>query len=132
MRLGSQQKIKISIVRNILFLHDQRAGWIRGGQAKASDGFLATFALSMRDRNAVCTDTLTAAEQLPEILPRFNTERRTTGKPTLDFGVALHLGEVLYANIGSSERLDLTVVGSAVNEATRIEGLCRHCSHSPR
>jgi class 3 adenylate cyclase len=65
-------------------------------------------------------------------LPRFNTERRTTGKPTLDFGVALHLGEVLYANIGSSERLDFTVVGSAVNEATRIEGLCRHCSHSPR
>lgn len=89
------------------------------------DGFLATFDLSLRDRQAVCIDALTAAEQLLETLPRFNAERRATGKRTLDFGAALHLGEVLYGNIGSSERLDFTVVGSAVNEASRIEGLCR-------
>jgi len=37
----------------------------------------------------------------------------------------LHLGEVLYGNIGTPERLDFTVVGSAVNEASRMEGLCR-------
>ncbi|HWZ70339.1 MAG TPA: adenylate/guanylate cyclase domain-containing protein [Casimicrobiaceae bacterium] len=89
------------------------------------DGFLATFDLSLHDRQAACIDALTAAEQLLEILPRFNAERRAAGKRTLDFGVALHLGEVLYGNIGSSERLDFTVVGSAVNEASRIEGLCR-------
>jgi adenylate cyclase len=89
------------------------------------DGFLATFDLSLRDRQAVCIDALTAAEQLLETLPRFNAERRAIGKWTLDFGAALHLGEVLYGNIGSSERLDFTVVGSAVNEASRIEGLCR-------
>jgi adenylate cyclase len=90
------------------------------------DGFLATFDLSLRDRQAVCIDALTAAEQLLlETLPRFNAERRATDKRTLDFGAALHLGEVLYGNIGSSERLDFTVVGSAVNEASRIEGLCR-------
>jgi class 3 adenylate cyclase len=35
------------------------------------------------------------------------------------------LGEVVYGNIGASERLDFTVVGSAVNEASRIEGMCR-------
>ena len=89
------------------------------------DGFLATFDLSLRDRQAVCIDALTAAEQLLQAMPRFNAERRETGKRTLDFGAALHLGEVLYGNIGSSERLDFTVVGSAVNEASRIEGLCR-------
>jgi len=32
---------------------------------------------------------------------------------------------VLYGNIGAAERLDFTVVGSAVNEASRIEGMCR-------
>ena len=32
---------------------------------------------------------------------------------------------MLYGNIGASERLDFTVVGSTVNEASRIEGLCR-------
>jgi adenylate cyclase len=89
------------------------------------DGFLATFDLALRDRQAACMDALTAAEQLLETLPRFNAERGVAGRRTLDFGVALHLGEVLYGNIGSSERLDFTVVGSAVNEASRIEGLCR-------
>ena len=89
------------------------------------DGFLATFDLSRRDRHAACIDAVKATRQLLETFPRFNAERRAAGKLTLDFGVALHLGEVLYGNIGSSERLDFTVVGSAVNEASRIEGLCR-------
>jgi adenylate cyclase len=89
------------------------------------DGFLATFDLSLRDRQAVCIEAVKAAGQLLEIFPRFNGERRSAGKRTLDFGVALHLGEVLYGNIGTRERLDFTVVGSAVNEASRIEGLCR-------
>jgi adenylate cyclase len=73
----------------------------------------------------VCVDALAAASQLLEYFPRFNAERRAAGKQTLEFGVALHLGEVLYGNIGASERLDFTVVGSAVNEASRIEGMCR-------
>ena len=39
--------------------------------------------------------------------------------------VALHVGDVLYGNIGSPDRLDFTVVGPAVNEVARIEALCR-------
>lgn len=89
------------------------------------DGFLATFDLSQRDRQSVCVDAVKAASQLLAAFPRFNAERRRAGTRTLDFGVALHLGEVLYGNIGTRERLDFTVVGSAVNEASRIEGLCR-------
>ena len=38
--------------------------------------------------------------------------------------LALHLGNVLYGNIGTADRLDFTVIGSAVNEVARIEGLC--------
>jgi adenylate cyclase len=89
------------------------------------DGFLATFDLATRDSETVCADALAAAAQLIEFFPPFNAERRAAGKRTLDFGVALHLGEVLYGNIGAAERLDFTVVGSAVNEASRIEGMCR-------
>ena len=89
------------------------------------DGFLATFDLAERDSEAVCLDALEAAAQLLDYFPPFNAERRAAGKRTLDFGVALHLGEVLYGNIGAAERLDFTVVGSAVNEASRIEGMCR-------
>src|SRR6185436_19984194 len=89
------------------------------------DGFLATFDLAERDSQMVCADALEAATKLLDYFPPFNAERKAAGKRTLDFGVALHLGEVLYGNIGAPERLDFTVVGSAVNEASRIEGMCR-------
>ena len=39
--------------------------------------------------------------------------------------LGLHVGEVFYGNIGSRERLDFTVVGPAVNEASRIAAMCR-------
>jgi adenylate cyclase len=43
----------------------------------------------------------------------------------LRIGVALHVGEVMYGNIGASERLDFTVIGRAVNEVCRVESLCK-------
>jgi adenylate cyclase len=89
------------------------------------DGFLATFDLSRRDRKVVCLDAVKAAGQLLETFPQFNAERRAADRRTLEFGIGMHLGEVVYGNIGASERLDFTVVGSAVNEASRIEGMCR-------
>ena len=94
------------------------------------DGFLATFDMSLRDRQTVCIDAMKAAEQLLDTFPQFNSERRAAGKAALDFGIALHLGEVLYGNIGTRERLDFTVLGSAVNEASRIEALCRPLGRS--
>ncbi len=45
-------------------------------------------------------------------------------------GLALHLGEVLYGNIGASDRLDFTVIGPAVNEASRIQALCKSLDRS--
>ncbi len=50
---------------------------------------------------------------------------RGTGRDPLTIGVALHLGEVMYGNIGSRERLDFTVISAAVNEACRLEALCK-------
>jgi adenylate cyclase len=37
----------------------------------------------------------------------------------------MHIGEAFYGNIGSPDRLDFTVVGPAVNEASRIAAMCR-------
>ena len=98
-----------------------------GGQVLKfmGDGFLATFDTATRDRTAVCRDALTAAAGLRTTFAAFNGERAAAGKPVLDFGLSLHLGEVFYGNIGAVDRLDFTVVGPAVNEASRIEGLCR-------
>lgn len=89
------------------------------------DGLLATFDLTDRDEPAVCADALKAAAELRHAFPVFNQERKSVGKPVMDFGLALHLGDVLYGNIGANDRLDFTVVGPAVNEASRIQTLCR-------
>ena len=39
-------------------------------------------------------------------------------------GIALHVGDVMYGNIGAASRLDFTVIGPAVNLAARLQGLC--------
>jgi adenylate cyclase len=39
--------------------------------------------------------------------------------------MALHLGEMLWGNIGTADRLDFTAIGPAVNLVSRLEGLCR-------
>jgi adenylate cyclase len=89
------------------------------------DGMLATFDLAGRDDDAACRDALAAAAELRTAFPALNEARTAAGNPIMDFGLALHLGDVFYGNIGASERLDFTVVGPAVNEASRIQALCR-------
>ena len=94
------------------------------------DGLLATFDLTGRDQTAVCRDALAAAAELLAAFPAFNEARKAAGKPIMEFGLALHLGEVFYGNIGASDRLDFTVIGPAVNEASRIQALCRPLDRS--
>jgi len=89
------------------------------------DGFLATFDLGALDGESVCKNALKAASELRAAFPPFNAARRKAGKVAMDFGLSLHLGDVLYGNIGAAERLDFTVVGPAVNEVSRIQSLCR-------
>ncbi len=88
------------------------------------DGILAIFKLD--DSRAAGARALDAAEALLARVDALNTDRGAAGLPSSDIYLALHLGEVLYGNIGSLERLDFTVVGPAVNEVSRIEGLCRN------
>jgi adenylate cyclase len=93
-----------------------------GGQVLKfmGDGMLAFFAL---DHDA-CDRALDAAEAALMRIGELNDRRAGAGKATTGFGLGLHVGEVLYGNIGSVDRLDFTVVGPAVNEAARIEAMC--------
>lgn len=88
------------------------------------DGLLATFAVAAGGERQACGGALDAALAALDAVNRLNAARRAAGDPTLGLDVALHVGRVMYGNIGSARRLDFTVVGPAVNEVSRIERLC--------
>lgn len=90
------------------------------------DGILAVFPIEhAADAAARATDALEAAQQARSTLADINRARSAAGEPVIDFGTALHAGEVAYGNIGSLDRLDFTVIGKAVNLASRVEGFCK-------
>ena len=78
----------------------------------------------------VCETAVRAARDARRRVHRLNTERTSRGHVTLRFGVALHLGEVTYGNIGTPQRLEFTVVGSDANEAARLEGQCKRLNQT--
>ena len=87
------------------------------------DGVLAIF--PAEERNRACAAALNAARAAQEAVAALNTRRFDKGLPATEMYLGLHIGEVFYGNIGSKERLDFTVVGPAVNEASRIAAMCR-------
>lgn len=70
-------------------------------------------------------DALDSAQDAFSGLAAFNHRRRHRGEPELRFGVGLHVGEVIYGNVGAPNRLDFTVMGPAVNRTARLEGLTK-------
>ena len=88
------------------------------------DGILAIFKLD--EAGTACERALAAADALLAGTADLRAQREAAGLPTSDVYLGLHLGEVLYGNVGSWDRLDFTVVGPAVNEVSRIESLCRN------
>jgi adenylate cyclase len=88
------------------------------------DAMLAIFPIG-GDRAATCRAALTAAERAQATLAEENERRELASLPCIDYGLALHIGDVIYGNIGSDTRLDFTVIGPAVNLTARIESLCR-------
>lgn len=74
---------------------------------------------------AACQRALDAAEALFAATRSLNRRRARDGAPVTGVRLALHIGTVSYGNIGGRGRLDFTVVGPAVNETSRLEGMCR-------
>jgi class 3 adenylate cyclase len=82
------------------------------------DGLLGIFPIDS-DETEVCKRALTAARQVQANVAAL----ASSALPGLRFGLALHIGDVLYGNIGSGNHLDFTCIGPAVNCAARIEKL---------
>ncbi|MBN9085764.1 MAG: adenylate/guanylate cyclase domain-containing protein [Reyranella sp.] len=93
------------------------------------DGLLAIFRLKEQRRAAICASALAAASEALDLMELYAAERLKEGKPTPGLDIALHVGAVQYGNVGTDARLDFTVIGPAVNEAARIEVLCKELGH---
>ncbi|UFZ07221.1 adenylate/guanylate cyclase domain-containing protein [Bradyrhizobium ontarionense] len=86
------------------------------------DGLLAVFPIPEQggDPAEVCGRVLTAARASRARVDALEYAVDGTGE-RFRFGVALHVGRLLYGNIGGGNRLDFTCIGPAVNLAARLE-----------
>jgi adenylate cyclase len=92
------------------------------------DGVLAIFPVTGTPAEA-CEAALRAVAARAGVA-HLDAVRQERGLPPLPFGVALHLGEMLWGNIGAADRLAFTAIGPAVNLVSRLEGLCRPLGRS--
>jgi len=86
------------------------------------DGLLAIFPL---DQPNACANLLRAIDEAREAMVALNQRSAEAGHVPLNYGIGVHVGDVMYGNIGSSTRLDFTVIGPAVNMASRLEALTK-------
>ncbi len=91
------------------------------------DGLLAIFPLS---NPTACGDLLRAIGEAQTALGRLNHQNLSAGRDALAYGIGVHVGDVMYGNIGSRNRLDFTVIGPAVNIASRLESLTKEAKRS--
>ena len=62
-------------------------------------------------------------------LNKLNQQRTADQLQPIDFGLALHIGQLTFGNIGVAERLEFSVVGPAANEVARLEAMCKVLKH---
>ncbi len=87
------------------------------------DGLLAVFPID-GDRDKVAASRAAVDAATDALARNCDINQAMPPESRLELDIALHLGEIFYGNIGSANRLDFTVVGSAVNESSRMEALC--------
>jgi adenylate cyclase len=86
------------------------------------DGLLAIFPL---DEPKACANLLHAVTEARQAMVTLNEKNSAAGTAPLRYGIGVHVGDVMYGNIGSKARLDFTVIGPAVNMASRLEALTK-------
>ena len=98
------------------------------------DAVLAIFAISGADRplgeacfreEGGCAAALAAARDARSRVDTLNQRREARGELPLEFGLALHVGDVMYGNLGVPQRMQFTVIGAAANEAAHLAAMCK-------
>ena len=91
------------------------------------DAVLAIFPIRDKPTTSpeACSVAVDAARDALDRLAAIKHEGSCKGGSTISFGIGLHIGDVMFGNIGVPERLEFSVIGAAANEVTRLEHLCK-------
>ena len=124
-RLPGQRMIQIL---DALFDAQAKSIHAHGGEILKfiGDGLLAIFPIIDAGLTRIAAqNALEAAKETLEAVDRLADDPLLSGEPPLKIVVALHVGQVLYGNIGAADRLDFTVIGPAVNLVSRVEAVAK-------
>lgn len=91
------------------------------------DGFLAVIPCARHrgPSELACRQALAAAHHAVARMTQLNDRRKSENLPGIGYGVGLHVGNVMFGNVGLKERLTFSAFGQAVNEVQRLEGLSK-------
>ncbi|MCL2600403.1 MAG: HAMP domain-containing protein [Treponema sp.] len=89
------------------------------------DAIMAFWGAPGRNDDDALQSVLAGLDML-DAVAAFNENQRRLAKPEFHIGVGLNFGEVTVGNIGSERKMDYTVIGDAVNLASRMEGLTKN------
>jgi adenylate cyclase len=102
---------------------------MEGGQILSflGDGFLAVYPCERHraESQEACQKALKAAEIAMWRMGDFNRRRLADNNDAIGFGIGLHVGNVMFGNVGLQDRLTFSAFGRAVNEVTRLENLTK-------
>ena len=131
-----------SFFRTLNVFFDCTAGAVldQGGEILSyiGDAVFAIFPIGGTERplgevcfreEGACAASLAAAWDARSRVDALNQRREKTNEPVLEFGLAIHVGDVMYGNLGVPQRMQFTVIGTAANEAARLAGMCRDLGH---
>jgi adenylate cyclase len=106
----------------------------KGGQIMSfiGDGFIAVYPCERhRSQSEVaCQAALAAAHKATARMMDLNLRRKEQGLGDIQFGIGLHVGNVMFGNVGLTDRLTFSAFGSAVNEVQRLQTLTKKYPHN--
>ena len=106
----------------------------KGGQIMSflGDGFIAVYPCERHRAQSeiACQAALAAAHKASTRMMELNLRRKEQGLDDIKFGIGLHVGNVMFGNVGLTDRLTFSVFGSAVNEVQRLQTLTKKYPHS--
>lgn len=89
------------------------------------DAFLAIFPCGRNRKESIVATraAFEAAQNAVKRMQKVNVERTKAGDEPLGYGISMHVGNVMFGNVGMADRLAYSVFGAAVNEVARLEAM---------